>query len=82
MPSAASCRNRFEPDTATLKVSRIFDWYRGDFELGHQGFDSLKSLFARYAGSLADADDARARIRAGNYRLDFLPYDWALNNAR
>jgi len=43
---------------------------------------SLKSVFARYANGLADADDARVRIRAGDYRLDFLPYDWALNDSR
>lgn len=75
-------RNRYEAGGGTLKVSKIFDWYRKDFELGHKGFDSLKSVFARYADRLAETDDARARIRAGDYRLDFLPYDWALNDAR
>ena len=75
-------RNRYDAGSGTLKVSKIFDWYRKDFEVGHKGFDSLKSVFARYANGLADADDARVRIRAGDYRLDFLPYDWALNDAR
>ena len=64
------------------RVSRIFDWYRKDFEQGHQGYASLKDVFARHADRLADREDARARIRAGDYRLDFLPYDWALNDAR
>jgi len=75
-------RNRFEAGSGTLKVSRIFDWYRKDFELGHKGFDSLEAVFARYADRLADGSDPRTRIRAGDYRLDFLPYDWALNAAR
>jgi hypothetical protein len=75
-------RNRFDAGTGTLKVSRIFEWYRKDFELGHKGYDSLNAVFARHAGRLADADDARDRIRAGTYRLEFLPYDWGLNDAR
>lgn len=75
-------RNRFEPVSGTLKVSKIFDWYRKDFELGHKGFDSLKSVFARYADRLAEGSDTQARIRAGDYRLEYLPYDWALNDAR
>ena len=74
-------RNRYDADSGTLRVSRIFDWYRKDFEQGHQGYASLKAVFARHADLLADREDARARIRAGDYRLDFLPYDWALNNA-
>jgi hypothetical protein len=75
-------RNRYQPASGTLEVSKIFDWYRRDFELGHQGFDTLASVFARHADRLADRDDARTRIRAGDYRLEFLPYDWALNDAR
>ncbi len=75
-------RNRYDAGSGTLRVSRIFDWYRKDFEQGHQGYASLKDVFARHADRLADREDARARIRAGDYRLDFLPYDWALNDAR
>ena len=75
-------RNRYDADSGTLRVSRIFDWYRKDFEQGHQGYASPKDVFARHADRLADREDARARIRAGDYRLDFLPYDWALNDAR
>ena len=75
-------RNRYDAGSGTLRVSRIFDWYRKDFEQGHQGYASLEAVFARHADRLADRGDARARIRAGDYRLDFLPYDWALNDAR
>jgi hypothetical protein len=75
-------RNRFEPESGTLKVSKIFDWYRKDFELGHKGFDTLKSVFSRYADRLADGPEAQVRIRAGDYKLEYLPYDWALNDAR
>jgi hypothetical protein len=75
-------RNRFDTASRTLQVSQIFDWYRKDFEQGHKGYDSLKTLFARHAEQLADVPEARARIRAGDYRLDFLTYDWSLNDAR
>lgn len=74
-------RNRFDPDTGRLAVSRIFDWYADDFEQGHQGFDSLRTTFARYADQLGSTPEAAARIRAGDYRLGFLDYDWKLNDA-
>lgn len=75
-------RNRFDPATGTLSVSRIFDWYRKDFEQGHRGIASLQDLFARHAEALASTPTAQSDIRAGRYRLAFLAYDWALNDAR
>jgi len=75
-------RNRFDAADGVLRVSKIFDWYGKDFEQGHRGYDSLKTVFARHADQLADSADDRARIRAGSYRLDFLSYDWALNDVR
>jgi hypothetical protein len=75
-------RNRFDAATGTLAVSKIFDWYRKDFEQGHQGYDSLQAVFARHAEVLAGTPQAQADIRAGRYKLAFLDYDWALNDAR
>lgn len=75
-------RNRFEPASRRLEVSRVFDWYRKDFERGHRGIDSLKTLFARYADRLADSDSAQAEVRSGRYQLVFLDYDWSLNDTR
>lgn len=75
-------RNRYDAATGTLEVSKLFDWYRKDFSLGHKGFASLQALFATYADRLADTGEAQARIRSGNVKLEFLPYDWALNDAR
>lgn len=74
-------RNRFDAAAGVLRVSKIFDWYGEDFEQGHRGIDSLKTLFARQAEQLADSAADRARIRAGDWRLAFLEYDWALNDA-
>jgi Protein of unknown function, DUF547 len=72
-------RNRLDARTGTLQVSKIFDWYAKDFEKGHQGFDSLRSTFARYALQLAADSAGRQRITQGDYRLKFLDYDWRLN---
>jgi hypothetical protein len=75
-------RNRFDPATRTLAVSKLFDWYRKDFELGHHGFGTLASVFARYADALADDPVAQAQIRSGRYSIAYLPYDWSLNDAK
>lgn len=75
-------RNRYDAATGTLAVSKIFDWYRKDFEQGHKGITSLQMLFARHADELAPTPQAQAEVRAGRYRLSFLDYDWALNDAR
>jgi len=77
---ADSSRNRFDAASGRLLVSKIFDWYGKDFEQGHRGFDSLNVTFARYADQLAAAPDARTRVRAGDYRIEFLDYDWHLND--
>ena len=74
-------RNRFDASSGTLAVSRIFEWYRKDFEQGHRGIDSVNALFARYADRLADGAQAQAVVRSGRYKLAFLDYDWALNDA-
>ena len=75
-------RNRFDGASGTLSVSKLFDWYGKDFDSGHAGFSSLAATFAKYADRLADAPEAQARIRSGDYRLEFLDYDWKLNVAR
>jgi len=75
-------RNRYDPRSGTLQVSKIFDWYGKDFEQGHHGFASLDATFARYADQLADAAADRARIRAGGLAIRFLDYDWKLNDYR
>ena len=75
-------RNRFDAASSTLSVSKIFDWYRKDFERGYKGYDSLQALFARHADQLAATPKALVDLRAGNYRLEFLDYDWALNDLR
>ena len=75
-------RNRYNPETRKLEVSKIFDWYGKDFEKGHKGFTSLKATFARYADQLADKPEDRAKVREQRADIAFLDYDWGLNDAR
>jgi hypothetical protein len=75
-------RNRFDAAGNTLSVSKIFDWYKGDFEQGHQGFTSLDATFARYADVLSDTPTAQEAIRNGGLKIRYLDYDWALNAQR
>jgi hypothetical protein len=73
-------RNRYAD--GKLMVSKIFDWYGGDFKLGHRGIQSLPGYLARYAEVLADAPADRERIKAQGLEIAFLDYDWKLNDAR
>lgn len=78
-------RNRFNPATRTLEVSKIFDsspWYGGDFRRGWKGYTALEAFFARYANLLADAPGDRELIQAHKAPIRHLDYDWALNAVR
>ena len=76
-----SSRNRYDPGRDRLEVSRIFDWYGKDFERGSRGFTSVKATLARYADLLAAKPEDRARVRDQKAQVEFLDYDWTLNDA-
>jgi len=73
-------RTRNRLDGNTLKVSSIFKWYRGDFEKGWRGADSLAGFFVLYRQSLALDEGAANRLKAGAIGIEFLDYDWRLNS--
>ena len=75
-------RNRWNPATGKLEVSKIFDWYGEDFKLGHRGIASLPAFLARHADRLADAPADRERIAGQKVPLSFLDYDWRLNDVK
>jgi hypothetical protein len=75
-------RNRYNPETKKLEVSKIFDWYGKDFEKGHKGFTSVKQALSRYADLLADKPEDRAIVRDQKAEIAFLDYDWSLNDAK
>jgi hypothetical protein len=75
-------RNRYNPESRKLELSKIFDWYGKDFEKGHKGYASVKATAAKYADLLADKPDDRAVVRDQKAEVSFLDYDWSLNDAR
>ncbi|MGZ5662377.1 MAG: DUF547 domain-containing protein [Usitatibacter sp.] len=75
-------RNRYNPQSGKLEVSKIFDWYGKDFEKGHKGFTSVKATLGRYADQLADKPEDRALVKAGKAEVAFLDYDWSLNDTK
>lgn len=75
-------RNRYNPQKRKLEISKIFDWYGKDFEKGHKGYTTVKATMARYADVLADKPEDRAAVREQKVDVDFLDYDWALNDTK
>jgi hypothetical protein len=79
-------RNRVNPASGKLELSKIFDWYTVDFErggksfLGFAGFRSVAEVGNRYAEQLAANEADRARLRSGEVEVVFLDYDWRLND--
>jgi hypothetical protein len=68
-------RSRNRVRDARLEVSKIFDWYRADFE-------PRERYFARHAALLADDPAQQKLIVEGKAALRFLDYDWTLNDSR
>jgi hypothetical protein len=62
---------RFEPAKNTVYAPKYFDWYKSDFEKA--GIPTVLSTYApeRYRGWLA--------LR--RFKIEFLEYDWGLNDA-
>lgn len=69
---ADSSRNVFEQQ-GQARVSKIFDWYRSDFEDWGGG---LAQVLKKYGPVYATEAIENAR------RIEFLSYDWALNEAK
>jgi hypothetical protein len=75
-------RNRYDPVSGALEVSRIFDWYKVDFEKGNRGVSSVPLFLASYADLLADGAPARQAVRQGQAQIRYLDYDWNLNDSK
>jgi hypothetical protein len=75
-------RNRFNPKSNTLEVSKIFDWYKEDFLQNSSKFSSLEAFFAAYAHLFSNQKEVLKRIREMNVNITFLKYDWNLNDVK
>jgi len=56
-----------------LRLTRIMSWYKQDF-VASDG--SLEAFLARYL-----AEPAKSRIAAGGLSVEFMDYDWSLNDS-
>lgn len=75
-------RNRWNPTSEKLEVSKIFDWYKDDFRQGYRGIGSVAAYLARFSEQLADAPSDRERVNSQRASVVYLDYDWNLNDAR
>jgi hypothetical protein len=75
-------RNRYDAAAGKLEISRIFDWYKADFEKGNRGITSVPQFLAQFADVLATGEVARAEVRQARAPIRYLDYDWTLNDAR
>lgn len=69
-------RNRFNKKERTLEISSIFKWFSEDFETKS---GSVEAFIAPY---LTSDPEFRSLIRSGEMDMDFLSYDWSLNDVK
>lgn len=81
-------RNRYNEQIGQLEVSKIFDWFKEDWQGGYKGIAaagqpiaSREQFFARYAKLLSDKPESQAKIADQKAAIGFLDYDWGLNAA-
>ncbi|MGH8628635.1 MAG: DUF547 domain-containing protein [Gammaproteobacteria bacterium] len=75
-------RNRYSEVSKSLQVSSIFEWYAEDFSRGYRGIRSVQEFLAPHAEVLADRPADQALNRTGQAPLDYLDYDWGLNDRK
>ncbi len=75
-----SSRNRV--DGKKLELSSIFKWYRGDFEKGWLGYQSLSAFLYDYRQALGLNEQQSAQLKAEDFKIRFLDYDWNLNDVK
>jgi len=71
-------RNFLKNDT--LNVSKIFKWYRDDFERGWRGYHTLQQFLSAYQTSLGLSSDELQRLISSDIEIEFIDYDWQLND--
>jgi hypothetical protein len=63
--------NRFLPAAKKAEVSKVFKWFKEDFERS----GGLKAVLARYA-----PQQYQESLSKGDYEIVYLDYDWSLND--
>jgi Protein of unknown function, DUF547 len=63
-------RNQFEASTHTARLSKIFDWFKGDFDV----VGGVTSYIAQFAEG-----EALEVLQSSSVIIEYIPYDWKLN---
>lgn len=69
-------RNTYDNYSNTLEISKIFDWYSGDFEKDKTCGGSVKAFVTKYIPG-----EAGKKI-PDTAKIKYLEYDWNLNSAK
>lgn len=77
-----SDRSRNNMQGEALNLSSIFKWYKNDFELGFRSANSLESFVLLYADALGLSPEQRALLQSEQVKIDYLDYDWQLNDVK
>ncbi len=72
-------RNRYAD--GRVELSAIFKWFSEDFQKGHRAIHTIDELVLRYADALGIPAADRETIRTGGAQIQYLDYDWSLNDA-
>ena len=75
--------NRFEADRGEVYLSKIFDWFGDDFrqfatDTGYQRDEKVNGVLTFVSRYLVDR--VVGFLETGEYKVDFLSYDWTLND--
>lgn len=75
--------NRVDSQEGVVYLSKIFDWFGEDFagfapETGYAGDRATRGVLAFVSRYLPEPE--AEYLREGHYRVEFLDYDWTLND--
>ena len=73
-------RNQYNASKDTMRISKIFKWYKVDFESGYSDFTSIKDTLAKYAHIFTDDAKLQERVKTKRFKIKFLDYNWDLND--
>jgi len=73
---AQANKNNIDKKEKEVNISKIFDWYGGDFKKKH-------GSVAKYISKAFDTDaDTKKKIATGKYDIEYTDYSWKLNEVK
>ncbi|OUS70384.1 DUF547 domain-containing protein [Pseudoalteromonas sp. A601] len=73
-------KTRNYADGDTLYLSSIFKWYQDDFEKGFADSHSLASFILLYSDAINLNAEQQQLLKSNAMKIEFLDYDWTLND--